>query len=397
MRKANRSCPVCDHDLVIGLHTQRFELPAEHPLSDGYEVVSCIKCGFVYADTNITQESYDRFYAQFSKYEDAKTGTGGGEKPWDRKRLEYTAKQITGFLKNPQTKILDVGCANGGLLKALQEQGYNDLLGIDPSPLCVNNTRSLGIEAKSGSIFQPLEISDMDCVILSHTLEHVQDVRGAINWIDAALKTDKNSCLYIEVPDATRYSQFVFAPFQDFNTEHINHFSFTSLSNLLKLYGFIPIEQGTKTIASSPDLLYPAIFTFARRSDTSQINSLEFDVSLRQKIEEYIRISRDKMENINNYLSKALSSINHILVWGTGQLTFKLLVETSLAKAEIIAFVDSNPVNQGKSLRNIPIISPDAIRGHPEPIIIASILHQESIADQIHQMQIPNQIIFLRS
>ena len=36
------------------------------------------------------------------------------------------------------------------------------------------------------------------------------------------LKT--NGVLYIEVPDATAYVEFLYSPFQDFNTEHINHF-----------------------------------------------------------------------------------------------------------------------------------------------------------------------------
>ena len=37
------------------------------------------------------------------------------------------------------------------------------------------------------------------------------------------LKTD--GLLYVEVPDAVAYTEYLYAPFQDFNTEHINHFS----------------------------------------------------------------------------------------------------------------------------------------------------------------------------
>src|SRR6266540_4020516 len=86
VRSAFRQCPICNHDRVAVLHTQRFALPEGHPLSDGYNVVACDQCGFVYADVTITQAAYDHFYSEYSKYEDAKTGTGGVENAFDWKR-----------------------------------------------------------------------------------------------------------------------------------------------------------------------------------------------------------------------------------------------------------------------------------------------------------------------
>ena len=102
------------------MHTQRFELPEGHPLSSGYDVVACSTCGFVYADTSVTQVDYDRFYTEHSKYEDAKTGTGGVENPFDWKRQQETALQIADVLQDTSASILDVGCANGGMLLALK-------------------------------------------------------------------------------------------------------------------------------------------------------------------------------------------------------------------------------------------------------------------------------------
>ena len=51
------------------LHKQNFVLPEGHPLANGYLVVACDNCGFVYADTQVSQHDYDVFYARFSKYE----------------------------------------------------------------------------------------------------------------------------------------------------------------------------------------------------------------------------------------------------------------------------------------------------------------------------------------
>jgi len=86
-----------------------------------------------------------------------------------------------------------------------------------------------------------------------------------------------------------------------------------------------------------------------------------------------------------------------VVVWGAGQLALKLLVETSLATARIAAFVDSNPVNQGKVLRGVSVISPEAARGLAAPIVIATVLHQQEIAEQIREMGLPNDLLFLRA
>jgi SAM-dependent methyltransferase len=394
-RIAQRNCPICGGGQVDALHTQRFELPKGHPLADGYEVVACAACGFIYADTAVTQAAYDRFYAQFSKYEDAKTGTGGGEKPWDRQRLTDTARQVADFLHNPQARVLDIGCANGGLLKALDEIGYHNLCGLDPSPACVENTRALGLEAQVGSLFQPFEGGEFDCVILSHTLEHVQELAPAMGFVKSVLRKNPAGVLYAEVPDAARYQDFVFAPFQDFNTEHINHFSLAGLENLMRATGFTVVSAGAKLIESSPNMPYPAIYVFARYTPEAR-ESLVMDTPLRERIGNYIAISRRELDGMDARIRTALAAHSRVIVWGTGQLAMKLLAETSLGQANIAVFVDSNPINQGKTLCNVPIVAPEAVRGLPDPIIITSTLHQHSIADQIRRMGLPNPLLFLR-
>jgi len=392
MRSAFRNCPICNHDQIDVLHTQRFELLEGHPLQDGYDVVCCDRCGFIYADTTVTQADYDRFYAEHSKYEHPQTGTGGVENPFDWQRQQETARQIDKFLDNSAAGIVDVGCANGGLLKALKELGYQSLCGLDPSPTCVENVRRLGIDAHVGSLLNSFREHAFDCVVLSHTLEHINDLDAAMRWIGNAMKN--NAFLYIEVPDASRYTEFADSPFQDFNTEHINHFSMASLKNFLKANGFSPVECGEKVIPASANKPYPAIYCFAQK--TGDELPIEKDNSLRPKIEAYIVKSELILQEIELRLQAAWGKSKRIIVWGTGQLTMKLLVETSLARAEIVAFVDSNPINQRKSLRGIQIIAPAEVHQLSEPILISSTLHQKSISEQIHKMGLSNPLILLK-
>ena len=150
--RALRTCPICDGVVISSVHNQEFLLPQDHPLVSGYRVVTCLGCGFIYADSLADQESYDKFYTNLSKYEDTQTSTGGGESSYDSKRLRDTADSIALLMPNRDARIADVGCANGGLLSALRNSGYENLVGVDPSATCVRNVIAKGIHAATGSL-----------------------------------------------------------------------------------------------------------------------------------------------------------------------------------------------------------------------------------------------------
>jgi len=59
-------------------------------------------------------------------------------------------------------------------------------------------------------------------------------------------------------------------------------------------------------------------------------------------------------------------------------------------------FLDGNPINQGKSLRGIPIRAPSKVKPSTRPIIVASILHYGAIVENIRQLGLPNPVIALR-
>lgn len=398
-KRAVRVCPICENVEVELLHTQKFVLPEGHPLSEGYDVVCCRECGFVYADTSVAQDEYDLFYAKYSKYEGNKTATGSGETPWDQKRFDETASFISSFLSDRKASILDIGCANGGLLKSLKKLGYKNIFGVDPSPACVENVRRSGIDVQIGSLSDPLNFGLYDCILMSHVLEHVSNLRGVLSAIYLSLypvHDKRRTYLYIEVPNAARYNDYVFAPFQDFNTEHINHFSKRCLENLMNLSGFTVISKGEKEIESSPGMPYPAIYSVSVINDQRQNQfSIAKDVELISNISDYIAKSRTILAKIDNKIQQVLAKSNRLIVWGTGQLVMKLLAETSLAKADIVAFVDNNPINQGKMLKDTPIISPEKIGNLPHPILVTTLLHQKEIAEQINFLGLSNSIIYL--
>jgi len=364
------------------LHHQRFTLPEGHILSDGYDVVCCGVCGFVYADTAAKQADYDRFYAELSGYE-SEVSSGTGLSPHDRARLEATAAAIADALPSRDARLLDFGCAGGGLIRALQERGFGNIHGIDPSPACAAQVRAgTGVPAEAGSLFAiPSELGEFDCIVLTHVLEHVEDVGGALRNLVSLLAP--SGLLHLEVPDAMRYADYVVAPFQDFNTEHINHFSAKSLDNACGRAGLELVHSAEKLLESAPGMPYPAVYGFWRRG--TQARPIVPDEGLRPRIEEYIGRSRAVMDRYEVRIRSLVDRDQPFMVWGTGQLTMKLLNETALGQGRIAAFIDGNPVNQGRTLNNVRIVAPSTLGAVDMPILVASTIHFEAISRTIRE------------
>jgi len=391
-RRALRPCPVCGNFQVEQLHTQRFVLEDDHPLSNGYQVVHCVACGFVYADTVATQTDYDVFYAQFSKYDDPGFSTGSGESEDDRARLEATAAILSQYFPCIDARLIDIGCAGGGLLAALNNRGYRNLVGVDPSAACAQLVRSKTGEAYTGWLTNlPPEIGTFDGVVLSHVLEHVLDVAGGLSALEPLLRAGGK--VYIEVPDAARYANHVYAPFQDFNTEHINHFSRVCLDHAMACRGFAAIGGGERLLHSSPHAFTPSVYGVYSRGGAR--NNIDPDKGLKPAILRYIECSGVLLREIDGRIGEALRSSPELIVWGAGQLTLKLLAETQLSQAKVAAFVDSNPIHQGRHLRGAPILSPGALHGYPQPILVGTLLHHRQILAQIEAMGLPNRVILL--
>jgi SAM-dependent methyltransferase len=392
-----RPCPLCGERCAEILHHQPFVLPAGHPLQDGYDVVGCCTCGVVYADTGVQQDTYDRYYAELSKYEDPLTATGGGEQPWDEARLSETSRALTRYLQNPGAKVVDLGCANGGLLRCLSALGFHRLYGVDPSPACAAAAgRVAGAAGMVGSLFElPAGLDDADCVILSHVLEHLHDVGTGLGNALSLLRP--GGILYVEVPDATRYAACVTAPFQDFNTEHLNHFGPASLRVLLEQAGLEVLAIEQKTIEAAPGIPYPAVSGIGRRRSDHPLKppSIRRDEELRSAIAAYIRRSLDLLVRLDGSLARLVEQGEPLLVWGVGQLTLKLLAMTRLSKAPIRAFIDSNPRYHGMMLLGVPVLSPAAAREYVSPILIGTLLHTDAIVAQIEALGLTNKILRL--
>jgi SAM-dependent methyltransferase len=385
MKLLYRSCPICDNVNGEILYKQSFLLLSDSPLPNELDIVSCTDCGFVFADTPADQTIYNNYYAILSKYEELEIASGGGTTIYDYERIEVTTSKIQEIIPDCSSNILDIGCANGGLLKSLRQLGYKKILGIDPSKVCCNHVNNLGIQCIEGDIFSEsfrLVSKTFDCIILSHVLEHIRDLDKAIELIKN--KLNKNGILYIEVPDASRYNEYYVVPYYYIDCEHINHFSPQALNNLMQNFNLTTIESYQGKIKLNDHIDYPYFYSFFKTADDIQIKH-SFDHSVIESFNLFLKQSQSQ-NKLNIIFEKLRTTQEEVIVWGAGQFALRLLASSALSDVNIIGFVDSDKSKQNKKLGLFNVYSPDFIIDKSATLLICSALYADEIKETVLQL-----------
>lgn len=393
-----RSCPICAGNAATVLHRQRFVLGSESPLPAEYSIVSCTRCAFVYADTDAGQAAYDRYYEENSRYEDVSVSTGSGVDALDSIRLENTATIILELARSLRIKgkIVDVGCAGGGLLRILRARGLSQLSGIDASQRCVDRVIEAGLAATKATLAEVQQLSGTErgaIVILSHVLEHVWDVRNSVIQLLSLMQP--GGIVYLEVPDASRYHRIGFPPFYFFDSEHINHFDLESLRNLASETGLKVITYGEHDIVVGNGKEYPVVWVALSNNAPATVSPRLVPANgLRDSVVRYIAESStnfqfDRMEDL-------AASGCAVVLWGAGSHAQRLLSQSPLARCNIVAIVDRNVNKQGREFFGQRISEPEAILSSLDRntvVVIASVLHAEQIRSEIRARGIVNEIV----
>ena len=382
--KPNRACPICRNSgKVTLLYKQEFLLPDDYKgLPDVYNIVECDNCGFIYSDMIASQAIFDNYYENNSKYENLclSSSTGGIK---DRTKFEVFYNEVEGFI-NKDFEVLDIGCANGGLLYLLKENGFHKISGIDMSEICVENVSEMGVKCFKGGLFSLPEnfIGKFDLVFLTGVLEHIYDIENAMKNICYVL--NDSGMVYFDVPDMSKYLDCYIKPFYYFDLEHINHFEKQSLINLGKTHGLHMMESFQKIING-----YPCISILLRKGNITTDVQLETDRKAIVNLKKYIE--KSYKNDVSNKINELIISQEEIVVWGIGAYTLGLF-KKGLEKCNIVAIVDNDTKKQGMIINGIRIESPNVIKNFDATIVILAALFRDEILEQIKEMNISNPI-----
>lgn len=204
-------------------------------------VVICKICGLTYINPRMTQDSYNRFYD--GEYRKLYIGVESPAKLYFYARYKK-ADKILNFIKstNPALEfkslnVLEIGCADGGILYYFKDQGHN-VKGVDLGSEYLKFGRdNYNLDLIHGSLKDIPQDFTPDIIIYSHVLEHILN-------LDSELKQLKEKCtektlIYIEVPGIKNLHKiYKMDSLLYFQNAHTYHFSLTTLTNLFIKNGF---------------------------------------------------------------------------------------------------------------------------------------------------------------
>lgn len=196
-----------------------------------YSMVLCKRCGILYANPRMTKESYEKFYEE--EYRPI-YGRNDGPKEEIFHNGLIAGADLKKFLLHFDilpTRVIDIGCNMGGMLKAFADDGI-DVLGIDLGSEHIEYGKSNGVPIRKATIDDLiLEGQKSDFIILHHVLEHLLDLPSELDKISKLLT--RNGVLYIGLPGL-----YVWELSTLFQNAHTYQFTAETLSYVMECCGF---------------------------------------------------------------------------------------------------------------------------------------------------------------
>jgi SAM-dependent methyltransferase len=124
---------------------------------------------------------------------------------WDRRLAEnwdvmdwHTKIKLISARAAYGDKILDIACGTGSILRALRQNGFNNLHGFDTSNYAVERLRAEGFQMQRGRLpVLPYGSETFDAIIASQILEHVIRRRKFAQEIARVLKPAGTAFIFV--------------------------------------------------------------------------------------------------------------------------------------------------------------------------------------------------------
>ena len=224
-----------------------------------YQIIDCQTCGFRHLHPFPTESDLQRFYHD-QYFREIKPF------PYETVSPEFIAKQrqdalvnpnyleiynqVVGYIWTNHLKMVDVGCGNDLLALVFREQGWQTW-NIEPNRDAAAYLAKYQLEV----INQPVEaiidfgLKDISFINLQFVLEHIREPETVLKFFNQIMVS--GGVIRISVPND--FSEGQLAYLEHYGREpkwvnvpdHINYFTFDSLSRLLERTGFKEVYRTT--------------------------------------------------------------------------------------------------------------------------------------------------------
>ncbi len=334
-----RPCPVCTYTRRTQVFSMGYKVPDGWTLPSRIDWHTCDRCKMIYADGDMNQAMFDKYYTERYGYGVSNTDN------IDRLRNDaFLISGLEGVTSN--SRIADFGGAGDNGKSVLVEE-LQSVWGLFNS-VCVTPNDSL---PKLCSV-----------IYASHVLEHIYDLPQTMKRLSDALAPD--GLLIVDVPDATGLLKRWKMPILDFNTKHLNHFTLRNLLDLGFHNGFEAVYVKSYELEFAP--CYQVHF---RRLDVAK--------------ESRIHIAKNMKKRIGQ-LDDITFPVN---IWGMSDIVWYLLSQVDV---DVLNYIDNDPAYRGQTYNGKSVLErPD----NDQPIIILAQGQRKRLIENIRKMNIKNEII----
>lgn len=245
----NLKCPVCEN-VDLSSFAVRYR-------DANFLVVECRKCRFGF----VPKENQSHI-TDYSHYKDRCTAeeTMHGNQ-WLKIQVNLDRYSlIRRFM--PKGRILDVGSGWGHFVLAGRQTPY-DVTGVEVSTeSCFFATHELEVSVRNISFYDLDEPSTYNVVTMWDVLEHIHDPERFTQKAHIVLKD--NGIVVIKVPRADALIARILGKYWwHLGSGHVNYFSISTITQLLKKSGFQVIE--TRTTIEPKNILLNGVMPILRR------------------------------------------------------------------------------------------------------------------------------------
>jgi len=283
-----KNCSICaSADVVI------------HLKKDNVGVIyRCRSCGLFYRDAS-----------NQPKFEDP-TVAIWGKKRYNIQRVEKEELQLNDYrkilpvlscLSSEKRTVLEIGCGTGNFLKLLYNDGWDKVIGLEPSHTYSEIAcQEVPAATVINTFLKDAKFTDgfFDAIIMLHVIEHIEDPAAELKVIHRVLKP--TGILVIETPRFdTIWFKLLRGRERSIIPEHIFLFTTESLKKLLVNSGFeiCRIDYVGRTLSCDRLLLNIARVAgtektrrwLANLSDKYKLNKFVFYINLRDMMRVYAR------------------------------------------------------------------------------------------------------------
>jgi len=305
-------------------------------------------------------------------------------------RYEKLFKSVSSYIKKSD-KVLDIGCAIGGFLKYLKDNGFTYLYGVDVSDEYTKVARLReGIIIKDGFAENVPFSETFDFIFSDQVLEHLYNPNMLFVEANRLLKDGGHLC--ISVPNAQYYAENHFFDYYWFLLrEHIQHYDAFHLTQLAARHGFIPENITYEKVPMINDKILLSIMTITFRRGKAETD-IRCDRWLEEKTIQYVKQCNGYLEHRKESADKITTPV---IAFGASRELLYLYSNTSL-KQRLTAIVDDIPAKQKYTLDNIIKVYPSSVipmLPKESSMIMTAFAHQKILSEKATNLKYAGKII----